>query len=340
MKNTRRIIAIVIVLVTVFTITSCAKGGTKFEYWNDCEALTALKDYVADVTDKNSKNYIPVEDRIAVFDMDGTLYGELFPVYLEYLLLEHRALDDPDYEASAEMKAVAQSIRDNGVGGTTPMEHAINQAKAFEGLTVDEFDAYVKKFLETDCEGFENMKYGEAFYLPMKEVISYLKENDFTVYVVSGSDRFICRSLVCDALGVDEAHIIGMDVILESDNQGETDALDYQFKPGDTVVRGSEVLIKNLKMNKVKQIMQEIGKQPVLSFGNSSGDSSMHNFTISSNKYRSAAFMLIADDEQRDYGNTEKANKLAEDWKNSGYIVISMRDDFKTIYGYNVKKTN
>ena len=85
--------------------------------------------------------------------------------------------------------------------------------------------------------------------------------------------------------------------------------------------------------------MRDIGKQPVLSFGNSSGDYSMHMYTISNNKYRSAAFMLIADDEERDYGNTEKTRKLGEKWEASGFTVISMRDDFLTIYGEDVVKT-
>ena len=101
-------------------------------------------------------------------------------------------------------------------------------------------------------------------------------------------------------------------------------------------MRTEDVLIKNLKMNKVNQIVQEIGKQPVLSFGNSSGDVSMHNYTITNNPYKALAFMLIANDDVRDYGNVEKATKLGLEWEEKGYNVISMRDDFKTIYPENV----
>ena len=92
-------------------------------------------------------------------------------------------------------------------------------------------------------------------------------------------------------------------------------------------------------MNKVSLIAREIGHQPVLSFGNSSGDVSMHNYTISHNPYRSEAFMLIADDEERDYGNTQKTRELGKKWEESGYNVISMKDDFRTIYGDDVVKT-
>lgn len=340
MKKSYRIIAISLIIISIFTLVSCSsKSDGKFEYWNDCKAINQLVDYVKDVTNVKSANYIPVEDRIAVFDMDGTLYGELFPVYLEYLLLVHRCLDDPTYVADESDKQVAMNIREKGVSGTTPMEHAISQAKVFKGFTPEEFDAYVKDFLKTNCEGFQNMKYGEAFYKPMLEVFAYLQNNGFKTYVVSGSDRFICRSLVCEVLNIPESQVIGMDVQLESSNQNGVNGLDYQYTPSDKVVRGETVLVKNLKMNKVSQIVQEIGKQPVLSFGNSSGDTSMHNFTISNNKYKSAAFMLIANDESRDYGNAEKANKLGDEWNEKGFTVISMKDDFKTIYGYDVVKT-
>ena len=93
-------------------------------------------------------------------------------------------------------------------------------------------------------------------------------------------------------------------------------------------------------MNKVFQIAQEIGKQPVLSFGNSSGDVSMHEYTITNNKYRAEAFMLIADDAERDHADLVETGKRAAQWEERGYTVISMKNDFKTIYGYDVVKVD
>jgi hypothetical protein len=130
-----------------------------------------------------------------------------------------------------------------------------------------------------------------------------------------------------------------MDVELEATGQGETPGVDYAFTPGDDIVRTDRLLLKNLKTNKVLQIAQEIGRQPVLSFGNSSGDTSMHNYTITNNVYPSAAFMLIADDDVRDYGDPAKAEELRAKWEESGYHVISMANDWKTIYGEDVVKT-
>ena len=92
-------------------------------------------------------------------------------------------------------------------------------------------------------------------------------------------------------------------------------------------------------MNKVAQIARDIGRQPVLSFGNSSGDVSMHMYTVSNNPYRSAAFMLLADDEERDYGKAYQSNALRRDWEARDFHVISMQRDFRTIYGDHVKKT-
>ena len=108
----------------------------------------------------------------------------------------------------------------------------------------------------------------------------------------------------------------------------------------ESLVRTDELIIKNLKTNKVKQITQEIGKVPVLSFGNSSGDSAMHNYCLGNTKYRSEAFMLIADDEDEDHVDLVETAKRKAAWEDANYNIISMKDDFRTIYGEGVTKTN
>ena len=314
-----------------------------FTQWNSCESLTALKAYVEDVTNPSSKNYIKAEDRIATFDMDGTFVGELYPTYFEYNLLEYRVLDDPSYrdKAPEDVKQAALDIR-NFVRNGTPlpahfdMIHAQAAAKAYAGMTLAEFDAYVKAYAAKSANGFTGMTYGQSFYKPMLEVFNYLELNGFTYYVVSGSDRFICRALV-EPLGITPNHVIGMDVMLCSSSQGTEAGVNYTMGKEEDIVRTDELIIKNLKTNKVLQISQEIGKVPVLSFGNSSGDCAMHNYCLN-NKLKSAAFMLIADDPDRDHANRDKALTLGEQWRQAGYHVISMRDDFKTIYGDGVTK--
>lgn len=316
-----------------------------FTQWNTCEALTALKAYVEDVTNPKSANFIKEEDRIATFDMDGTFVGELYPTYFEYNLLEYRVLDDPAYKniAPDDVKETAQQIRDFVRNGKKlpdhfDMKHAYAAAKAYAGMTLAEFDAYVKAYAAKQANGFSGMTYGQSFYKPMLQVFDYLKANGFTFYVVSGSDRFICRALV-ESIGIAPNRVIGMDVKLRSTSQGTELGVDYTMKQKENIIRTDELIIKNLKTNKVLQISQEIGKVPVLSFGNSGGDCAMHNYALS-NTLKSAAFMLIADDDARDHANREKALKLGDQWREAGYHVISMRDDFKTIYGEGVEKTD
>ncbi len=339
---------IVLVLVPfLISLISCGGESKKyFKSWNDCKSLTTLKEYVKDVTDKKSKNYIPVEDRIATFDMDGTFIGELYPTYFEYNMLEYRALEDPTYKQYApdDVKEVAREIRDFVRNGTKlpdhfDMRHAYAAAKAYSGMTVGEFDSYVKEYAKNTPNGFTGMTYAESFYQPMLEVFDYLKDNDFTYYVVSGSDRFICRALV-DSIGIDSNRVIGMDVVLKSSEQEYKDGVDYTMGVDEDLIRTDELIIKNLKTNKVKQIAQEIGKVPVLSFGNSSGDSAMHNYCMGNKKYKSEAFMLIADDEDEDHVDLKETAKRKAAWEEAHYNIISMKDDFKTIYGTNVKKVD
>ena len=359
----KKIKKIVLCLIPLMLLaTSCNNNNEHEEYfksWNSCQALTALKEYVEDVTNEKSKNFIPVEDRIATFDMDGTFIGELYPSYFEYNLLEYRALDDSTYvDKDAFVVETGQNIRDFVRNGQAlprydeeygfDIKHAKAAAKAYSGMSVSEFDQYVKDYASKSANGFINMTYAQSFYKPMLEVFDYLEANDFTYYVVSGSDRFICRALV-DSIGIPSNRVIGMDVELKSTGQGEEDGVNYNFKVEESLIRTDNLIIKNLKTNKVKQIAQEIGKVPVLSFGNSGGDSSMHNYCLSNTNYKSEAFMLVADDDVRDhakkYGEDDEAfnariTKLNSDWSNSNYHVISMKNDFKTIYGENVVKTN
>ncbi len=343
----KKLILSIFLFLTIFAFVSCKNSEKKKEYfslWNDCDAINTLKNYVEDVTDKKSSNYIPVEDRIATFDMDGTFLGELYPTYFEYNMLEYRALEDPTYTNKDEsVVEAANNIRDFVRNGTPlpsgfDLIHAHAAAKAYAGMTVDEFDAYVKKYAENTPYGFKGMTYAESFYKPMLEIFDYLEDNDFTYYVVSGSDRFICRALV-DSIGIPSNRVIGMDVVLKSSNQGDNDGVNYTMNPDEYLVRTDELIIKNLKTNKVKQISQEIGKVPVLSFGNSSGDCAMHNYCKGNPLHKSEAFMLIADDDVRDHADLVETARRIDMWGNN-YNIISMKNDFKTIYGYDVEKTD
>ena len=348
----KKLIALCLVLFLLLGLCSCIKASAEetaeteeiFADWNDgAPALGALIEYVEAVTDQSSPDYIPPADRIAVFDMDSTLCAELCPGYLEYYLLAWRILKDPNYTPDAEMLEFGRMLRDHALDKSFPdnmdMLHAVHAAKAYAGMTLKEFADFVTGCLIRNVDGFEGMTYATSFFTPMIEVVEYLQDHDFKVFICSGSDRFICRTFIEGMLDIPYENIIGMDVGVEATGQQGEDGLNYVFKAGDDIIRTDKLLVKNLKMNKVEQIVQEIGRKPVLSFGNSNGDVSMHMYTISNNPYRSAAFMLVADDDVRDYGNPAKTESLKTKWADYGFNVISMRDDFRTIYGDKVVKT-
>ncbi len=330
---------------TVATQAADSKEADALSLWTKDAPLKAeLTKYIKTVTDESSSDFIPVKDRIAVFDMDGTLCCETDPGYFDHKLLYHRVMEDPDYKdkASDEEKETAKIIKEYFETGEYPedlsVKHGTAVATAFKGMTVDEFDAYVKEYRNTPMESYENMTNGQAFYQPMLQVVKYLQANDFKVYIISGTDRLITRGLCDGTIDIPMSQMIGSDESLVASNQGDKDGLEYTFSKDDKVITGGEFIIKNLKMNKVSVIEQEIGQQPVLCFGNSSGDAAMANFTINHNKYKAAAFMLCCDDTERENGNIEKADKMRASCEENGYTAVSMKNDWTTIYGDGVAK--
>ncbi|MCR4847222.1 MAG: haloacid dehalogenase-like hydrolase [Eubacterium sp.] len=316
-----------------------AAGKESLSLWTeDSVPRNDIISYVEAVTDEESPDYIPVEDRIAVFDFDGTLFCETDPNYFDYTMLLYRVTEDPDYKdkASDAEKEVAQKIITMNETGESAkgleVDHGKAVASAFAGMTMDEFSDYIQEFKKHSMPSY-NLTYGDGFYLPMLEVVKYLQENDFTIYVISGTDRLILRGVIKNSpLNVRPDHIIGSDESIIARHQGTEDGMEYIYTNTDDLVLGGTFLEKDIKMNKVSNIMQEIGQQPVLSFGNSAGDYSMAEYVITNNKYRSQAFMLCCDDTVRENGKPDKADKMYQSCSENGWTPISMKNDWTTIY--------
>ena len=313
----------------------------RLEFWTEGSPVAAeIEKYVAEVTDPESDKFIPVEDRIVCFDLDGTLIGELYPSYFEYMMFIHRALYDSSFKAPEDMKKFAKELEEGIYTGEMPKDnerlHAKFAGQAYAGMTPDELKAYTKEFMNTEAEGFNNLTRGGAFYLPMVSLVYYLTANDFTCYVVSGSDRTVVRGIIEDVLPIPSNRVIGMSYSMVATGQDGKDGLDYLYSPEDEVILGGDLIIKTIKMNKVSQIALEIGKVPVLAFGNSSGDLSMAQYTVNNPDYEGKAFLLLCDDTEREHGNPEKAASLKKTCDELGFTTVSMRDDFATIYGDDV----
>lgn len=319
--------------------------ASDFKYWNDnSPTKKKIVEFVEDVTNPASKNYIPPEDRIATFDMDGTFYCETAPLYFQETMFLYRATEDKNYHPTKEMADFAKKIKPKiyNKTGITPEENAQlfkYLTKAYEGMTPEEYRAYVRNFMQTNEAGLTNLKRGEAFYLPMVEIISYLSNNDFAVYIDSACGVDTTRELVGDIFPIRYDRILGSDFNFTSTGMGKDKPQNHFFdRKKEKIIISGEPIIENGKTRKIFSILNQIGKKPVLAFGNSSGDSGMLEYTLQDNKYRSESFFIICDDVERELGNLQRAAKDKALAESRGWNPVSMHDEFKTIYGDNVKR--
>lgn len=317
-----------------------------FKYWND-DSPTKQKiiEFVEAAIDPNSQNFIPPENRIATFDMDGTFYCETAPLYFQETMFFYRVLEDNSYKAPKKIVEFAKKIKPKVYNktGLTAAENKIlfqQLTKAYEGMTSEEYRAYVRKFMETNETGLTNLKRGEAFYLPMVEIISYLGNNGFKVYIDSACGTDTTRELVEGVIPIQSDRIITSDFVYTSTGMGK-DTPDKHFydRHKEKIVISGEPLIDNGKTRKILSILKHIGKKPVLAFGNSMGDSGMLEYTLQDNPYNCAAFYVLCDDVERELGDLDRAKKDKAFAIKRGWNTISMHDEFKTIYGDNVKRS-
>ena len=320
--------------------------GKTFPSWNpDSASLAALVSFVTDATDATSPKYIEPEDRIATFDMDGTILCEKAPVYFDYCLAMYRVLDDPAYSASEEERDAMQQIRDHAYSeGTTFHPESITKddivATAFAGMSPEEFRAYTVDFADkANAVGFEGMTYGQSFFKPMIEVIDYLRANGFDVWMVSACEREVVRALV-ERYKIPYDHVVATDVpYIASGNSGKA-ADDYNMGLDETILLGAPLdAVECGKSGKPAAIAREIGKRPVLAFGNSSGDYSMLNYAQGNPEHNGMGFLIVCDDTVREYGSDEKAAGFYSEAEKQGWTPVSMKNDWKTIYGEYVVKT-
>ena len=349
-KWVKGVLICVALLLVIAGMIQATKGSAKTvekkddltEYWTEgAEPAQALRDYVAAVTDEESEDFIPEEDRIAVFDMDGTLTCETFYTYYDTMMFIEFCLKDHPERVSDELKAVAASIQP---GYTADESLARNFAKAYAGMTIKELFDYATEFGQKKTSSFNNMKYGECCYLPMVEVVKYLHDNGFTIWVISGTERTTSRAIMANSPlheYVDPGHVIGTDFEVKIKGYEDVPSnMDFKYVDGDQLVFTGGFIQKDLNANKVIYIEREIGKRPVLAFGNSGSDTSMMNYTISGeNKYKSLAFMVVADDAVREWGKQDW-NEKSEEYRSMGYIPVSMKNDFATIYKKGITRSD
>ncbi len=352
-KSTKILIAVLVIILLLAVVLlvlygtgviSCKSSATALtEYWTEDSAVAeSLRAYVKKVTDPSDReNFIPVKDRIAVFDMDGTLTCETYYTYYDTMMFIEYCLNDHPDKVSEELKQVAAAIKPGYKADETL---ARNFAKAYAGMTVEELYDYAVEFGEKKTESFNNMRYIDGFYLPMVELVRYLYENDFTIYVISGTERTTIRAIIANSPIKDYVtlnHVIGTDFEVKQEGYETVSSnMDFKYKDGDELVLTGGFIQKNLNGNKSIYVEREIGQRPVLAFGNSGSDSSMMQYAIDSrNPYPAEAYMIVADDSVREWG-TQDWEAKSEAYRSEGFIPISMANDFSAIYPDTVTKAS
>ena len=311
-------------------------------YWTEGSAVAAsIISYVQSVTDESSAGYVAPEDRIAIFDFDGTLYGERYPTYFDTCLFIHRALHDETFTAPDDIReyaaAMEAALYNHLPEPDSDKSTAQCAAECFKGMTIEEYHEYVREFMASPAFGFEGMTYGEGFYKPMTEVVKYLVQNGFTIFISSGSERAMVRELIKGSLDewIPSDRVIGSTFSLIASGQGSKAGRKYTITADDQILMEGNLVVKNQNTNKVFSIIDEIGKCPILVFGNSSGDLAMAQYVL---QHGGKGYMLLCDDTERDYGDLAVAAKFADSCAQMGLETVSMKNDFATIYGDNAVK--
>ena len=321
------------------TKEAAAGAEETIEYWNPSSpAMQSIVEFVTKSVDEGSDGFIPKEERVAVFDMDGTLYGERFPTYFNDWLFIQRALYDDSYKAPKKLRTFAKKWEDKVLKGI-PIENFDEKErelgpKLYEGLTPEAYAEVVRKFKDLPVWGFEGMTYAQAYFQPMTALVKYLYEHDYNVYIVSATYRDAVRVMTEGILDqyIPADHVIGTDLLYTASGDEDENSMFYELEADDELEVAGSLFIKNQKTNKVTSIQREIGRIPVLAFGNSTGDFSMATYTLQNKKYGGRAYMLLCDDTERDYGDPEAAAEFKNKCFANGFYTISEKDEFTLLY--------
>jgi len=301
--------------------------------WNDGKTKESILKYLDLVTDPNQATFVPIEDRIAVFDNDGTLWCEK-PMYiqLDYILrqLAGQAQSNPELRTRQPWQAawkkdfawLGSAITKHYQGDDSDLKVLLGGVLALANdQPVERIEAAAKKFVENERHPELALSYQDCVYKPMFELLRFLEANDFTNYIVSGGGRDFMRGFAQDLYSIPRERVIGSTVayrFVESEN-------------GADILQKAELDVIDDGPGKPIQIWHVIGRRPILAAGNSNGDIEMLKFTQSRGEpYLN--LLLLHDDTEREYAyqkGAEKALNLAaeRDWQ-----VISMKDDWNIIF--------
>ena len=308
--------------------------GEPLASWNDGASKAAITDFVTRVTRRGGPEFVPAEARIAVFDNDGTLWCEKpMPVELGFILEQLAAVARGDPSLAEQQPWKAAKDRDYAWLGTVVDKHYHGDdsdvkvllggiLKSFAGMTMDTYQEEAGKYLHDADHPILHRRFTDCSYRPMIELLRYLESHGFSTFIVSGGDRDFMRLITRQVYGIPGERVVGSSAALSYQANDRCGALVYQAAPD--VFDDGPV--------KPVRIWSRIGRRPILAFGNSNGDLQMLEFAGGSDR-PAMRLLLHHDDKEREFAYTSGAERVLQEASAKGWTVVSMRDDWKRVFG-------
>ncbi|MCX7551800.1 HAD family hydrolase [Xanthomarina sp. F2636L] len=298
--------------------------------WNDKTAKKAIINYVTDITNKEGVNFIPIEDRIATFDNDGTLWSEQ-PIYFQLAFAIDRvkalAPEHPEWETKQPFKAVIENdMKSLVASGEKGLMELLMVSHA--GMTTDDFEKIVKEWIKTAKHPRFDKAYNELVFQPMLELLDYLRFNEFKTYIVSGGGIEFMRPWVEEAYGIPKDQVVGSSI-----------ASEFDYNEGNPVIkRLAKINFIDDGNGKPIGIHRFIGRKPVFAAGNSDGDLQMLQWT-DSNTYKSFQLFVHHTDADREWAydrgsSMGELNIGLDEAKAKKWTLVDMKKDWKVIYTF------
>ena len=328
-----RVISPVTSTLTLLALAAgCSTGRPASEAlpsWADGPTKHALVEFVSKTTTEGSPDFVPLGERVAVFDNDGTLWAEQ-PMYFQLLFaLDRVKVLAPEHPEWKTQEPFASLLRGDVKAALAGGEHAIVEIimATHANLTTEEFEQLVKDWIAEARHPVTKRLYTEMVYQPMVELLAYLRANGFKTFIVSGGGIEFMRPWVEQVYGVYPQQVVGSSIKTK-----------YEVRNGRPVlVRLPEVDFIDDKAGKPVGINEHIGRRPLAAFGNSDGDQQMLEWTGAGPGPR--LMMLVHhDDAEREWAYEAESHigtfsdALMAEAKAKGWTVISMKDDWKSVF--------
>jgi len=316
------------VVVLAVRFCSVANAADPLASWNEGPSKKAILEFVAAVTDQNSKDYVEPSDRIATFDNDGTLWVE-YPIYTQFLFAFDRvktlAPQHPEWKTRQPFKgALEDDMKAVGASGMKGLMEIVMATHS--GTTAAEFEQEVSNWLATTRQSKFDRLYTELVYQPQLELLAYLRANGFKTFIVSGGGIAFMRPISEKTYGIPPEQVVGSSVVAE-----------FQMKDGKpALVRMPKINFINDKAGKPVGIYQHIGRRPILAFGNSDSDMQMIEYTMAGEGRRLGLFVHHTDAD-REYAYDRKSHvgtldKALDQADANGWVIVDMKKDWKSVF--------